>query len=62
MLAAIRSLRDAKGYPPSIREIGDAIGLASTSTTHHHLSALAALGIVRWEPGVNRSIAIVGED
>lgn len=36
-----------KGYPPSVREIGDAIGLKSTSTVHGHLCRLEARGLLR---------------
>ncbi len=38
---------EAKGYPPSVREIGDAVGLKSTSTVHGHLCRLEARGLLR---------------
>lgn len=38
---------EAKGYPPSVREIGDAVGLKSTSTVHGHLCRLESRGLLR---------------
>lgn len=46
------------GYPPSLREIAAAVGLASTSTVSHHLDALHAMGLVDWEPGRRRTIKV----
>lgn len=46
----------ARGYPPSVREIAGAVGLASTSAVHHHLSALENEGYL--ERGATRSRAI----
>ena len=37
---------DERGYPPSVREIADAVGLASTSAVHHHLMALERTGLL----------------
>ena len=45
-----------RGYPPSVREIADAVGLASTSAVHHHLIALERDGLL--ERGVNSSRAL----
>lgn len=45
-----------RGYPPSVREIADAVGLASTSAVHHHLIALERDGLI--ERGVNASRAL----
>ena len=39
-----------QGYPPSVREIGDAVGLKSPSTVHFHLKHLAELGVIGKEP------------
>ena len=39
-----------KGYPPSVREICDAVGLKSTSTVHGHLSRLEKKGLIRRDP------------
>jgi repressor LexA len=46
----------ARGYPPSVREIAQAVGLASTSAVHHHLSALERDGFL--ERGATRSRAL----
>lgn len=46
-----------RGYPPSVREIGTAVGLSSTSSVHHHLCRLEELGmVIRVQ---NRSRAVV---
>ncbi len=39
-----------KGYPPSVREIGEAVGLASSSTVHGHLERLEKKGLIRRDP------------
>lgn len=55
---------DDRGYPPSVREIGDAVGLNSPSTVHSHLSALVKAGYVRRDPSKPRAIEVLdrGED
>lgn len=50
------------GYAPSIREIGEALGLRSTSTVHHHLTALAKRGLIAWDGGKNRAIRVLAAD
>ncbi|EEM10314.1 LexA repressor [Bacillus pseudomycoides] len=50
-----------KGYPPSVREIGQAVGLASSSTVHGHLSRLEEKGYIRRDPTKPRAIEILGE-
>ncbi len=47
ILQFIESEVASKGYPPSVREIGDAVGLKSTSTVHGHLRRLEARGLLR---------------
>ncbi len=47
------------GYPPSVREIGDAVGLRSSSTVHGHLSKLEKLGLIRRDPTKPRAIEIL---
>ncbi|MEB6548294.1 transcriptional repressor LexA [Heyndrickxia sporothermodurans] len=49
----------AKGYPPSVREIGEAVGLASSSTVHGHLSRLETKGLIRRDPTKPRAIEIL---
>jgi repressor LexA len=48
-----------KGYPPSVREIGDAVGLSSSSTVHSHLSALEAKGMIRRDPSKPRALEVL---
>lgn len=48
----------ARGYPPSVREIGDAVGLGSPSTVHAHLSTLERLGYLRRDPTKPRAIEV----
>ncbi len=49
----------AKGYPPSVREIGEAVGLASSSTVHGHLDRLEKKGLIRRDPTKPRAIEIL---
>ena len=48
------------GYPPTVREIGDAVGLASPSTVHAHLANLERAGLLRRDPTKPRAIELVG--
>ncbi|MGZ4678304.1 MAG: transcriptional repressor LexA [Acidimicrobiia bacterium] len=50
-----------RGYPPSVREIGDAVGLSSSSTVHAHLAALQDKGYLRRDPSKPRAIEICFE-
>ena len=50
-----------KGYPPSVREIGEAVGLASSSTVHGHLARLEKKGLIRRDPTKPRAIEILDE-
>jgi len=50
------------GYPPTVREICDAVGLSSTSTVHSHLETLERKGYIRRSPAKNRSTEILEED
>ncbi len=52
----------SKGYPPSVREIGEAVGLASSSTVHGHLSRLESKGLIRRDPTKPRAIEILEVD
>jgi repressor LexA len=51
-----------KGYPPSVREIGEAVGLASSSTVHGHLDRLEKKGLIRRDPTKPRAIEILGDN
>lgn len=48
-----------RGYPPSVREIGEAVGLSSPSTVHSHLSALVEAGYLRRDPSKPRAIEVL---
>lgn len=48
-----------KGYPPSVREIGEAVGLQSSSTVHNHLTQLEQKGYIRRDPTKPRAIMIL---
>lgn len=50
-----------RGYPPSVREIGEAVGLSSSSTVHAHLGALQDKGYLRRDPTKPRAIEICYE-
>lgn len=59
VLEYIRTTVANRGYPPSVREIGDALGLSSPSTVHSHLSSLAKAGLIRKDPSKPRAIEIL---
>ncbi|HOJ78765.1 MAG TPA: transcriptional repressor LexA [Bacillota bacterium] len=48
-----------KGYPPSVREIGEAVGLSSSSTVHAHLAKLEELGYLRRDPTKPRALEVL---
>ncbi len=50
------------GYPPTVREIGAEVGLASPSTVHVHLAKLEKAGLVRRDPSKPRALELVGRD
>lgn len=60
VLAYIRQTVADRGYPPSVREIGEAIGLSSPSTVHSHLSSLVKAGYLRRDPSKPRAIEVLG--
>ena len=51
-----------KGYPPSVREIGEAVGLSSSSTVHGHLAQLEKKGFIKRDPTKPRAIEIINQD
>lgn len=61
ILEFIKSEVETKGYPPSVREIGDAVGLQSSSTVHGHLRKLEELEYIRRDPSKPRAIEILGD-
>ncbi|WP_037288789.1 transcriptional repressor LexA [Saccharibacillus sacchari] len=62
ILEFIRTEVKSKGYPPSVREIGEAVGLASSSTVHGHLDRLEKKGLIRRDPTKPRAIELLGMD
>jgi len=52
-----KCMRD-RGYPPSVREIGEAVGLSSSATVHNHLATLQDLGYLRRDPTKPRAIEV----
>ena len=62
VLEVIRNSVDRRGYPPSMREIGDAVGLASPSRVSHQLNALVAKGYLRRDPNRPRALEVVSPD
>jgi repressor LexA len=52
----------SRGYPPSIREIGDAVGLTSTSSVAHQLRTLERKGYLRRDPNRPRAVDVRGAD
>ncbi|MFS0672525.1 transcriptional repressor LexA [Ornithinibacillus sp. 179-J 7C1 HS] len=62
ILEYIKEQVKLKGYPPSVREIAEAVGLASSSTVHGHLSRLESKGFIRRDPTKPRAIEILDLD
>ena len=58
ILTVIRTSLDEHGYPPSIREIGDAVGLSSTSSVHAQLETLEARGYLRRDGAKGRAVEL----
>src|SRR5271155_3811879 len=62
ILDVIRASVSSRGYPPSIREIGDAVGLTSTSSVAHQLRALEKKGYLRRDPNRPRAVDVRSSD
>ena len=56
----IRKYSAKYGYPPTVRDIGKAVGLASSSTVHAHLANLEKIGLLRRDPSKPRAIELLG--
>ncbi|MEG2421187.1 MAG: transcriptional repressor LexA [Oscillospiraceae bacterium] len=54
----IVSFSEQHGYPPSVREIGEAVGLKSPSTVHFHIKGLQSAGVISKDLGKTRSITV----
>ena len=57
----IKSYSDEHGYPPSVREIGAAVGLASPSTVHMHLKVLEEQGLIKRDSKKPRTIEVMSK-
>jgi repressor LexA len=58
LLDALRRLHRTRGYAPSIRELGEAVGLASTSSVYHHVRILEERGLVERRKGAHRTLRV----
>jgi repressor LexA len=59
ILDFIRAEIHRRGFPPAVREIGEAVGLSSSSTVHSHLAALEAKGFIRRDPSKPRALEVL---
>ena len=55
----IKRYSEKNGYPPTVRDIGKAVGLASSSTVHAHLANLEKLGLLRRDPTKPRAMELL---
>ncbi len=62
VLAEIREAIETRGYPPSMREIGDAVGLTSSSSVAHQLKVLEEKGFLRRDPKRPRALEVLVPD
>ncbi|HEX3787893.1 MAG TPA: transcriptional repressor LexA [Pseudonocardiaceae bacterium] len=62
VLEVIRDWVERMGYPPSVREIGEAVGLTSTSSVAHQLRALERKGYLRRDPNRPRAVGVLPPD
>lgn len=62
ILTFVRRYTESHGYPPSVREIGQAMGLTSSSTVHSHLAALERKGYLRRDPSKPRALEILRDN
>jgi len=59
ILDYIRYVTKVRSYPPSVREIGEAVGLSSSSTVHNHLNQLERRGLFKRDPSKSRTVQLV---
>lgn len=62
VLEALRSYVTENGYCPSVRELGDLVGLSSSSSVQHHLRALVESGKIQRDRSRPRAIRLIGEN
>ena len=61
ILEFLRTHARQHSYPPTVREIGQAVGLSSSSTVQNHLNALETKGLIRRDPTKSRTVEVVGD-
>lgn len=61
VLRLIQELTNERGFPPTLADLAKAMGLRNRMTVHQHVVALKNKGMVSWEPGLNRSLRVIGE-
>ena len=61
ILDYIRDVSKKRNYPPSVREIGEAVGLSSSSTVHNHLNQLERRGLITRDPSKSRTVQLVAD-
>src|SRR5258707_6161195 len=61
ILEYIRYQNRVRSYPPSVREIGEAFGLSSSSTVHNHLNQLERRGLIKRDPSKSRTVQLVAD-
>ncbi len=61
ILNYIKKVIKLKGYPPAVREIGQAVGLSSSSTVHSHLNQLENKGYIKRDPTKPRTIEVIDQ-
>src|SRR5207244_915527 len=62
ILEYLRFRQKIRSYPPTVREIGEAVGLSSSSTVQNHLNTLERKGYIRRDPTKSRTIEVVDFD
>lgn len=62
ILEYIKEVTLSRGYPPTVREIGEAVGLKSSASVHAHLATLEKNGYIRRDPSKPRAIEIVDDE
>jgi repressor LexA len=61
ILDYIRYVTKTRNYPPSVREIGEAVGLSSSSTVHNHLNQLERRGLIKRDPSKSRTVQLMSD-
>ena len=61
ILDYIRYVTRVRNYPPSVREIGEAVGLSSSSTVHNHLNQLERRGLIKRDPSKSRTVQLIAD-